>query len=93
MCDMFGLMYTKCRLQDRLFRDDTIRKVVLGQLHTVGATDKPWEKIAQVILVIEPFSMANQQLTQTLKVRRAEVTRVYQRAIVAMYERVRRRGL
>jgi long-subunit acyl-CoA synthetase (AMP-forming) len=64
---------------------------VLAEIESVSATLKPWEKIAQVKLIFEPFSMANQQLTQTLKVKRPEVTKVYDDDIRKMYER-RRKG-
>lgn len=38
---------------------------------------KPWEKITSFILLLEPFSLANGQLTQTLKVKRHQVMTDY----------------
>ena len=38
---------------------------------------KPHERVNELILIVEPFSMGNGQLTQTLKVKRHKVLEVY----------------
>lgn len=38
---------------------------------------KPHERVNELILLVEPFSMGNAQLTQTLKVKRHKVVEVY----------------
>lgn len=38
---------------------------------------KPHERVNELILIAEPFSMGNGQLTQTLKVKRHKVIEVY----------------
>jgi len=38
---------------------------------------KPHERVNELILIAEPFSMGNGQLTQTLKVKRHKVLEVY----------------
>jgi long-subunit acyl-CoA synthetase (AMP-forming) len=42
---------------------------------------KPWERIKGLLLLLEPFSLSNQQLTQTLKVKRHQVLRDYSAAL------------
>jgi long-subunit acyl-CoA synthetase (AMP-forming) len=43
----------------------------------VNLTLKPWERVKGLLLLLEPFSLSNQQLTQTLKVKRHQVLRDY----------------
>lgn len=47
----------------------------------VNLSLKPWERVKGLLLLLEPFSLSNQQLTQTLKVKRHQVLRDYSVAL------------
>jgi long-chain acyl-CoA synthetase len=64
----------------------TIREAVLADLEPVSARLKSWERIGQVRIILEPFSLANGQLTQTLKIKRPSVFTSYKSLIDSIYQ-------
>lgn len=51
----------------------------------MGQKLRPWEKVSSFVLTLEPFTVSNNQLTQTLKVKRHVVATVYEDQIKAIY--------
>jgi long-chain acyl-CoA synthetase len=62
----------------KLRRDENLAKA-LKEITTKATKTgfRPWEKVSEVFLTLEPFAMANGQLTQSYKVKRAQVTERY----------------
>jgi long-chain acyl-CoA synthetase len=54
-----------------------LKDVIMGQVKSACSTFRQWEQVGDVYLTLEPFAMANQQLTQSYKVKRASVMDAY----------------
>ena len=48
---------------------------------------REWEKIGDVIVLLEPFTVENKLLTMTLKVKRQDVLDRYKKAVEKVYGR------
>ena len=66
--------------------DARVKAAVLAELGLANEkTSRRWERVGKAIITLEPFSVVNGQLTQTLKVKREEVARRYAEEIKAAY--------
>lgn len=61
----------------RVRANKELEAVLAGQIKSACSVFRPWEQVGDVFLTMEPFSMANQQLTQSYKVKRASVMDAY----------------
>ena len=81
-----GPLTTLLEEAERLRADPEILKAVLADIYAAQRTSgRAWERVGKVIVTLEPFSVANGQLTQTLKVKRDVVARAYTNAIADIY--------
>ena len=48
---------------------------------------REWEKVGDVIVLLEPFTVENKLLTMTLKVKRQDVLDRYKKAVEKVYGR------
>ena len=63
---------------DKLRGDKNLQKTLRDIASKATATGfRPWEKVSEVYMTLEPFAMANGQLTQSYKVKRASVAERY----------------
>ena len=63
---------------DKLRGDKNLAKT-LREIATKATSEfRPWERVSDVYLTLEPFAMANGQLTQSYKVKRAQVAERYE---------------
>jgi long-chain acyl-CoA synthetase len=73
-------------LSDQLNADAKVVSSVMMDVAKVNeGTTRAWERIGKVVITLEPFSVANDQLTQTLKVKRDAVASVYASAVSKVY--------
>jgi long-chain acyl-CoA synthetase len=71
---------------EKLRGDPKVMAAVAADLESANAgTERPWERIGKAIITLVPFSVANNQLTQTLKVKRDAVTAAFDGEIAAIY--------
>jgi long-chain acyl-CoA synthetase len=69
-----------------LLTDSKVRALFEAELRKCGA-EKGFERVEDFILVAEEFSVANDMLTPSLKVKRRAVTARYGGALEALYAR------
>lgn len=63
-----------------------VKRAMVNEIRTIqGKECQDFEKVNEVFLLWEPFSMGNGQLTQTLKVKRNVVAKQYKREIAGLY--------
>ncbi|RDW71313.1 hypothetical protein BP6252_07876 [Coleophoma cylindrospora] len=69
-------------------KDDRVRKAVIKELDKVGKKAKfnSWERVRACHLEVEPFSIANELLTPTLKLKRPQTAKKYRDHLDRMYE-------
>ena len=48
---------------------------------------KPWERVRAFVVVLEPFTTKNGQLTLTQKIKRSVVAKIYQNEVDKQYEK------
>ena len=63
---------------------------ICSQAHTESGNQKGYERVSQVILRLEPFCVPNDELTQTLKIKRNVVMEHMKRQIRDVYSTERR---
>ncbi|CCU80890.1 long-chain-fatty-acid-CoA ligase [Blumeria hordei DH14] len=68
-------------------RTDQVRRAVIRELDIIGKKNKfnSYERVRSVWLEIEPFSIANDLLTPTLKLKRPQTAKKYRPQIDTMY--------
>lgn len=71
----------------RLNEDAAVKAAVTAAVNTACAPFKAWEKVGSIHVLLEPFSVSNGLLTQTLKMKRVQITQAYQAAIDKIYSR------
>jgi len=71
-----------------LCKDPAIIKMILDDMNEVGKTNKirSFESLAAVTLVAEPFSVQNDLLTPTFKIKRPQCKKAFQAQLDAMYK-------
>ncbi len=70
---------------EHLVRDSKVMAFYGKELEKAQTTLAPYERIAKFVLLPEPFSIENNGLTSTLKVRRKVIREQYREAIEQMY--------
>ncbi|KAI1008120.1 Acyl-CoA ligase 891, peroxisomal [Podosphaera aphanis] len=68
-------------------RDIRVRKAVLKELDTIGKKNKfnSFERVRNVWLEVDPFTIQNELLTPTLKLKRPQTARKFRAELDAMY--------
>lgn len=68
-------------------RDTRVRKAVVKELDKIGKKNKfnAWERVRNVHLELEPFSIENELLTPTLKLKRPQTAKRFRTEIDNMY--------
>ncbi|KAF2716429.1 acetyl-CoA synthetase-like protein [Polychaeton citri CBS 116435] len=71
-------------------QDPKVRKAALKELQKVGKKAKfnSWEHIRAVRLMVEPFSIENELLTPTLKLKRPQTAKRFRSVLDEMYEEI-----
>ncbi|KAL9097779.1 MAG: hypothetical protein Q9165_000105 [Trypethelium subeluteriae] len=74
--------------------DMKIRKKVWEELERVGKKQKfnKWERVKKVALMVEPFTVENELLTPTLKLKRPQTAKKYRSTLDQLYEEVEAEG-
>ncbi|TVY21074.1 Long chain acyl-CoA synthetase 7, peroxisomal [Lachnellula arida] len=69
-------------------KDIRVRKAVQKELDNIGKQNKfnNWERVRGVHLEIEPFTIENELLTPTLKLKRPQTAKKYRSVLDALYE-------
>jgi len=69
-------------------KDSRVRKAVLKELDKIGKKNKfnSYEKVRAVHLEIEPFTIENELLTPTLKLKRPQTAKKFRQELDRMYE-------
>lgn len=70
-----------------LSEDPDLRKVIAKAVESANATLSPLEKVRRFILAKEPFSVENELMTPTLKIKRHKIKEIYGPALDALYDR------
>ncbi|GAB7340640.1 hypothetical protein MBLNU457_7038t2 [Dothideomycetes sp. NU457] len=67
--------------------DERVRRAVLKDLDRVGKKNKfnSWERVKAVRLMIEPFTVENELLTPTLKLKRPQTAKKFREVLDEMY--------
>lgn len=58
---------------ERLRQSDALKKALKADIKLACKPFRPWEQVSEVYITLEPFVMANGQLTQSYKVKRQSV--------------------
>jgi long-chain acyl-CoA synthetase len=74
-CETYGKILADAGKQLRSNAD--LNKAVSSVLKQATAEFRPWEKVNEFYLTLEPFAMSNGMLTQSYKVKRAQVMQRY----------------
>jgi long-chain acyl-CoA synthetase len=69
-----------------LAADTELNKLIGAAVSRVNADLTPIERVRRFILATEPFSVANGQMTPTLKIKRHAIRHAYGQALQALYE-------
>ncbi|KAF2232054.1 acetyl-CoA synthetase-like protein [Viridothelium virens] len=74
--------------------DVKVREKVWEQLERVGKKQKfnKWERVKKVALMVEPFTVENELLTPTLKLKRPQTAKKYRSTLDQLYEEVEAEG-
>jgi long-chain acyl-CoA synthetase len=69
-------------------KDDRVRKAVVKELDKIGKKNKfnSYERVRAVHLEIEPFTIENELLTPTLKLKRPQTAKKFRQQLDRMYE-------
>lgn len=83
-----GPLSTLLAASEKLRKDPKVMAAVAADIEATNVgTERPWEKVGKAIVTLEYFSVANSQLTQTLKVKRDVVTSAYADLVSAVYSK------
>ncbi|WP_157216043.1 AMP-dependent synthetase/ligase [Flavisphingomonas formosensis] len=79
--DANGIVYDPARLQE----NDAYRRALSAAVDRVNAGLSVIEKVRRFLIADEPFSIENEMLTPSLKIRRHIIRRVYAERLEALY--------
>lgn len=71
---------------DELVSNERVRELLARQIEEKQKGLASYEKVKRFTILPKPFSMENGELTNTLKVKRHAINRIYAKEIDAMYE-------
>lgn len=74
------------RSMEELTADERVRQLFANRIEQMQKGLASYEKVKRFTLLPHPFTMENGELTNTLKVKRHAVNRIYAKEIDAMYE-------
>ncbi|WP_142847395.1 long-chain fatty acid--CoA ligase [Telmatospirillum sp. J64-1] len=77
---------------EQLIEDADFRRVIANAVERVNTNLSPLEKIRRFTMIPEPFSVANEMMTPTLKIRRHIIRQHYGDRLEALYNERRRRS-
>jgi len=79
---------------DAVIKDSEFKKVVMDDLEQLGKSNKlsTLEKPKDVILTTEPFTIENNILTPTFKLKRNVARDIYKKQIDALYVELHKKG-
>jgi long-chain acyl-CoA synthetase len=81
-----GDMSMLLEASEKLRSDSRIMAAVAADLEAANAgTGRPWEKVGKAVVTLVPLSVSNNQLTQTLKIKRDVVAAAFASEISAVY--------
>ncbi|KFY35892.1 hypothetical protein V494_05506 [Pseudogymnoascus sp. VKM F-4513 (FW-928)] len=68
-------------------KDEKVNKAFLAELEKIGRKAKfnAWERVRKVHLALEPFSIDNETLTPTLKMKRPKAVKMFREELDRMY--------
>ena len=66
--------------------DPEFHKLIGAAVARVNAELSPIERVRRFVIASEPFTVANGQMTPTLKIKRHAIRQIYGEAMVALYE-------
>lgn len=69
-----------------LSEDERVRKIIQKEVDRANSHLSPWETVKRFELLDEPLSVADEELTPTMKVKRSVVKEKYSDKIESMYE-------
>jgi long-chain acyl-CoA synthetase len=69
-----------------LAHDPEFNKLIAAAVSRVNANLAPVERVRRFTIAAEPFTVANGQMTPTLKIKRFAIRQVYGAALQALYE-------
>jgi len=74
--------------QAELIKDPAIIKMILDDMNEVGKTNKirGFESLAAIVLSVTPFSVENDLLTPTFKLKRPQAKKAFQAQLDALYK-------
>lgn len=70
----------------RLIAEPEFRRAVAAAIERVNTGLSPLEKVRRFMLTAEPFTVANEMMTPTMKIRRHKIREVYGAALERLYE-------
>jgi long-subunit acyl-CoA synthetase (AMP-forming) len=70
---------------EKLWEIPALKENIMGMLTVIGAKLRPWERVGAVVTILEPFSIQNGLMTQTMKIKRDKVTAAYKNEILNIY--------
>jgi long-chain acyl-CoA synthetase len=70
---------------ERLARHPAVCEFLQSRLDEALKDVASWEKVRKIVILPQPFSVANEELTVSLKLRRQVITRKYQTALEELY--------
>ena len=71
---------------DELVCNARVRDMMATRMEKIQKGLASYEKVKRFVLLPRPFSMENGELTNTLKIKRHAVNRIYAKEIDSMYE-------
>ncbi len=66
--------------------DEKVREIIQKEVDKANEHLSPWERVKKFVLLEEPLSIADEELTPTMKVKRNVVNEKYNEEIESMYE-------
>jgi long-chain acyl-CoA synthetase len=76
------------RGEDELARDPRVRTFLDTRVQSAVADVSPWEQVKRIAILPRPFSVATDEMTVSLKLRRSVITSRHREEIEAMYKEV-----
>ena len=78
-----------CGAEDKLARDPAVQCLLEQRIQTALAGVASWEQVKQFVVLTQPFSVANEELTVSLKLRRNVILAHHRGDIEEMYRKAR----
>jgi long-chain acyl-CoA synthetase len=83
LCKAAGL--DLARGEEALATEPAVRAIIERRIEVVLAEVSPWERVKRVAILAKPFSVANEEMTVSLKLRRGVIGQRHKAEIEALY--------